>query len=156
MLPRSSSTDDDLLNFSDLFENGRTIEYHKLPEKLWAATGYRIADIETFRSFGLLRNKIQHFACPNIDLDRKTGEFIYKVIDPLIGHFWDLCAAEYCDDEELEYNLLPQLISRGLEFRCPKEWESYLEDARKTVARQQEESIRYKELHDAAMQKCTE
>ena len=152
-VPQSSSTDDDLLSISDLFKDGKTIEYSKLPERLWAATGYRISEVSVYKSFGQLRNKIQHFACPNTALSHETGEFIYKVIDPLMGHFWNLYAAQYCDDEDLEYNLLPTLIRRGLDFRCPKEWEPHVEDAKKAVEKERKEAELYKSRYDAALKK---
>ncbi len=44
-----------------------------------------------------------------MDLSQKVGEFIYKIIDPILEHFWGLYAVEYCDDEELEEIDLRQL-----------------------------------------------
>ena len=68
-----------------LFERGRTVQYSDLPDRLWATTGVRLPDIETFQNFGKLRNTIQHFTLPtNRNCSQETIEFIFKVIDPFI------------------------------------------------------------------------
>jgi len=130
-LPKSANVSGDLLDYDALFESGRTLEYNELPERLWATTGYKIKELEIYNSFGKLRNGIQHFSVPDIDLSQEAGEFIYKVIDPILEHFWGLYAVEYCDDEELEENLLPVLVRRGINFRYPEKWREYVEQAKK-------------------------
>jgi len=130
-LPKSINANGDLLDFESLFESGRTLEYNELPERLWATTGYKIQELSTFNSFGKLRNGIQHFAVPDEELSIIATEFIYKVIDPILEHFWGLYAVEYCDDEELEENLIPVLINRGINFRYPEKWKEYVDEAKK-------------------------
>ena len=130
-LPKSANVSGDLLDYDALFESGRTLEYNELPERLWATTGYKIKELEIYNSFGKLRNGIQHFSVPDIDLSQEAGEFIYKVIDPILEHFWGLYAVEYCDDEELEENLLPVLVRSGINFRYPEKWREYVEQAKK-------------------------
>lgn len=128
-LPKSVNVEENLLDFDSLFESGRSLDYKELPDRLWAITGYKIEEIEVYRSLGKLRNGIQHFAVPEINLSQACSEFIYKVIDPILEHFWGLYAVEYCDDEELEINLIPALVKRGIDFRYPERWEEYVEQA---------------------------
>ncbi|HIF5875090.1 TPA: hypothetical protein ACX3FO_004437 [Vibrio parahaemolyticus] len=124
-LPKSRKGDDSFLSLSDLFESGKTIQYSELPEKLWAATGYKIEDIGLFNSFGKLRNCIQHFATPDIDLRTETSRFIYLVIDPILEHFWGEYAVEYVDLESYQDDVFEILKSRGLVVRFPESMAMY-------------------------------
>lgn len=133
-LPKSINVNGDLLDFESLFESGRTLEYNELPERLWATTGYKIQELAKFNSFGKLRNGIQHFAVPDDELGVIATEFIYKVIDPILDHFWGLYAVEYYDDEELEEYLIPVLVNRGIDFRYPEKWKDYVDEAKKGSA----------------------
>jgi hypothetical protein len=116
-LPKSINTDNKLLNFPALFGLGKTLEYNELPERLWATTGYKIANVESYISFRKLCNGIQHFAVPQEDFSQKTAEFIYYMLDPLLEKFWGLYAVEYCDYEEPEINLVTVLVHRKIKFR---------------------------------------
>ena len=102
------------------FESAKTIQYFDLPEKLWAATGYKIENLSSFHSFGKLRNCIQHFAIPDKDIRTATSEFIYQVIDPILEHFWDSYAVEYVDLENYEDDVFEILLSRGIKVRYPE------------------------------------
>ncbi|EHY0954987.1 hypothetical protein NMT15_003578 [Vibrio cholerae] len=124
-LPKSKKGDDSFLSLSDLFESGKTIQYSELPEKLWAATGYKIEEIGLFNSFGKLRNCIQHFATPDIDLRTETSRFIYLVIDPILEHFWGEYAVEYVDLESYQDDVFEILNSRGLVVRFPESMAKY-------------------------------
>ena len=124
-LPKSKKGDDSFLSLSDLFESGKTIQYSELPEKLWAATGYKIEDIGLFNSFGKLRNCIKHFATPDIDLRTETSRFIYLVIDPILEHFWGEYAVEYVDLESYQDDMFEILNSRGLVVRYPESMAKY-------------------------------
>ncbi|EJA7356598.1 hypothetical protein ACVD1N_25405 [Vibrio parahaemolyticus] len=124
-LPKSKKGDDSFLSLNDLFESGKTIQYSELPEKLWAATGYKIEDIGLFNSFGKLRNCIQHFATPDIDLRTETSRFIYLVIDPILEHFWGEYAVEYVDLESYQDDVFEILNSRGLVVRFPESMAKY-------------------------------
>lgn len=119
-IPKSSSTDGGLLDIDDLLQSGKTIQYSELPERLWATTGYKVKDIQVFREFGRLRNTIQHLALPKVDFGTTTAEFVYKVIDPLIGKIWDLYAVEYCDVDSHEDDMMEILVRHGITyFRYP-------------------------------------
>ena len=113
-IPKSSSTDGNLLDIKDLLQSGKTIQYSELPERVWATTGYKVKDLQTFREFGKLRNTIQHLALPKADFGIRTAEFIYKVIDPLIGKFWNLNAVEYCDVDSHEDDIIEILARHGV------------------------------------------
>ncbi|HGV4648475.1 hypothetical protein RMR26_16025 [Enterobacter cloacae] len=105
-----------LLDFESLLQKGQTITYSELPEKVWAATGVKINNLELYNSFGKLRNSIQHFAAPNEDVSLQTSQFIYDVIDPFINSQWGMCAMDYCDDSEGYEYLIPVLAGRGVNF----------------------------------------
>jgi hypothetical protein len=116
-LPRSTQVGTDLLGFQQLIERGRTIQYFELPERLWAATGLRLTNLERFNEFGKLRNTVQHFALPeNRDFSQVTIEFIYSVIDPFINECWGLCAIDYNEDSEPYIYLVEGLVNRGILF----------------------------------------
>ncbi len=119
-LPKSSSVDGKLLSLIDLFESAKTIQYFDLPEKLWAATGYKIANIDAYQSFGKLRNCIQHFAKPNRDLSVEASNFIYHVIDPILEHFWNDYAVRYVDLDSYQEDVFEILNNRGLIVRYPE------------------------------------
>ncbi|WP_105213352.1 MULTISPECIES: hypothetical protein [unclassified Pseudoalteromonas] len=124
-LPKSKTGEDSFLSLSNLFESGKTIQYSELPEKLWAATGYRIEKLGLFNSFGKLRNCIQHFATPDIDLRTETSNFIYLVIDPILEHFWGEYAVEYVDLESYEDDVFEILRAHGLIIRFPQSMAKY-------------------------------
>ena len=128
-MPKSKSAEGELLSLNDLFENGKTVQYSELPEKLWAVTGHKIANLETFNSFGRLRNCIQHFSIPDVDLHAETVRFIYEVIDPVLEHFWDEYAVRFVDACEYEYHIFESLASSGLSVRVPPELKEYAEPA---------------------------
>ena len=129
-IPKDVKSNQFKLDFDSLFEEGRTLKFRELPKKLEQVRNYKIKDNERYYEFGRLRNGIQHFAVPDLDLTQLTGEFIYKIIDPIIGDFWNEYAVEYCNDEELEYNFLPTLVRREIDFRCPPKWKKYLIEAK--------------------------
>ncbi|MEV3827715.1 hypothetical protein RI534_00175 [Aeromonas allosaccharophila] len=124
-LPKSTKEEDGFLSLNDLFESGKTIQYVDLPERLWAATGYKIETIDLFNRFGKLRNCIQHFATPNRDLRTETTYFIYNVIDPILECFWSKYAIEYVDLDGYEDDIFEIINERGLKVRCPEHMQKY-------------------------------
>ena len=124
-LPKSTKEEDGFLSLNDLFESGKTIQYVDLPERLWAATGYKIEAIDLFNKFGKLRNCIQHFATPDRDLRTETTDFIYKVVDPILGHFWNKYAIEYVDLDGYEDDIFGMIYERGLKIRYPDHMKEY-------------------------------
>lgn len=120
-IPKSTSRHADstgLLNFESLLQDGRTIDYSDLPEKVWAATGLNFTDgqLTLYKEFGYLRNKIQHFASPSEDIKPLITNYIYGFIDPFINSQWGLFAVDFCDDTEPYENLIPALADRNVEF----------------------------------------
>ena len=124
-LPKSTKEEDGFLSLNDLFESGKTIQYIDLPERLWAATGYKIEAIGLFNRFGKLRNCIQHFATPDRDLRTETTYFIYNVIDPILEYFWSKYAIEYVDLDGYEDDIFEIINGRGLKVRCPEHMQKY-------------------------------
>lgn len=120
-IPKSTSKHVDssgLLNFESLLQDGRTIDYSELPEKVWAATGLKFTpqQLQIYRDFGYLRNKIQHFASPKGEIQSQITNYIYGFIDPFINSQWGLYAVDFCDDTEQYENLVPTLACDDVEF----------------------------------------
>lgn len=116
-VPSSKLVDGELLSIEHVFEKGQTIKYCDLPEKLWAVTGYKLQEQDTFLHFGKLRNTIHHFALPNdeVDLRRETIQFIYKVIDPLLKHFWKGSALNHFDIFDSMDDIQAKLLIYGID-----------------------------------------
>lgn len=105
------------LELEHLFEDGKTLRYYDLPERLWASTGIRLADQSLWESFGKLRNIIQHFTYPpNKDFAQLTLEFVFGILDPLMLGSWGLHAIDFNEDYEPYAYFVPSLIARGIEF----------------------------------------
>ena len=128
-IPRSTQVEGDFLDFEDLAKKAKTIQFSELPERLWAATGIKLKNIHTYKSFGYLRNSIQHFASPlNIDCSDETVRFIYEVIDPFIYDCWGVCAIDCNEDYDPYIYLIEPLISREVLFLVSHEAAEYLKN----------------------------
>ena len=116
-VPKSTQVHDPKLGLKNLFEKAKTIQYSELPERLWAATGIKLKNIDTYKKFGYLRNTIQHFTSPSdVDCSAETREFIYQIIDPFIHDCWGITAVDYNEDYEPYVHLMANLINNGIEF----------------------------------------
>lgn len=116
-LPKQSGASASEISMSHLLENGRTYQFSDLPDRLWATTGITITNSEVFKSFGRLRNQIQHFTHPDeVDLSRRTLAFVFGVIDPLINRCWGLYAVDFCEDYAGHEYFVPTLIRSGIPF----------------------------------------
>jgi hypothetical protein len=113
------------LNIEDLIRRGKTYDLNNLPQVLWATTSYRIKEIECFERLRKARNAIQHFCDPEkIDLRSLSLEFIYKIIDPLVAHYFGICAIEYHEDPGVSYDyVVAQILRRELKFTIPKDFD---------------------------------
>lgn len=121
-LPKSTQVRSDTLDFEHLVDKAKTIQYSDLPERLWASTGIKLLNTDVFKSFGNLRNCLQHFADPRgRDCAEETIQFIYKVIDPFINQCWGLCAVDYNEDSERHIYLIENLIRHNIEFLVSEE-----------------------------------
>ena len=109
----------DRLSIRDVVENSKSIEYSELPDKLWAATGFKIPDLKTYNSFGRLRNSIHYFGVLERDIRTETVNYIYNVIDPVLGHFWGDYAINHIDGPEAEEDIIYLLSKRGVTARYP-------------------------------------
>ena len=86
--PKSNTTKD-VLSIKELFKYGRTLMYSELPEVLWAATGYRIKELDRYLKFGELRNIIVHFSAdPDCEASTETLKFALEVLDHIVQDFW--------------------------------------------------------------------
>ena len=84
------------LDFDDLLENGRTIEYSKLPYRLWATTNYKIKEIELYNSFGKIRNQIIHFHIPmDLSLSELSFKYAFKIVEACINDWWGITILKY-------------------------------------------------------------
>ena len=97
-IPKESKIPDGNIKFEDLIEHGKTIMYSELPERLWAATGYKIIDLNLYNEFGKVRNKIIHFSAPKISLPDFAIKFTFSVIEKAINDWWDTTILEYVKD----------------------------------------------------------
>jgi len=117
-LPQSSSTEESL-TIAELFEFGRSVDYDDLPELLWATTGIRINRKDRYQEFGRLRNKIMHFAVPEIDHSHEVLSFCIEVLEPLVFQFWQESAvplAAHWDEVILSEGYLDQqLIAHAIQ-----------------------------------------
>jgi hypothetical protein len=110
--PKSNTTKDSL-SIKELFEYGRTLMYSELPEVLWAATGYRIKELDRYQKFGALRNTIVHFAAPDCEASAETLKFAFEVFDPIVRDFWGesfIDYSEYWDDVIISEGYLREQI----------------------------------------------
>ena len=130
-LPKSHTVKGEYLSLDDLFENAKTIQYSELPERLWSTTGYKIEELGIYNSFGKLRNCIQHFGVPQEALSTKTANFIYKVIDPILEHFWGEYAVDYVDLYDHENDIFELLAARNIKIRYPDHFKKQAESAYK-------------------------
>lgn len=107
------NTNGDLLNLSDLMDGATTIQYKDLPARLWASTGIRIENVDFYKQFGSLRNKIQHLGIPNdVDFSDMTNRFVYEVIQPFIFKCWGIFAMDYIEDEHYHEGMISNLIAK--------------------------------------------
>ena len=114
-MPRSNKAELGTLSFKDLVRSAKTFSYLDLPERLWAATGIQLPNLELYRSFGQLRNTIQHFTVPD-EWPCNTKTFIYEVIDPFINQCWGLYAIDHHEDTDGCHNIVDVLISNEIPF----------------------------------------
>lgn len=115
----------DELGLETLLTRGRTHDFEKLPQVLWATTGIRIPNPECFELLRRARNAIQHFCAPDIrDLSALSLEFIYTIIDPLIVERFGLYAIEFHEDHSVGYDyLVSTLLKRQLRFSVPHDFD---------------------------------
>jgi len=110
-----------LLDIETLVRRGRTHDFERLPQILWATTGTRVPNQKCFEQLRQARNSIQHFCAPEQqDFRRLSLEFIYTIIDPLIADAFDLCAIEYHEDHSVSYDyVVGALLRSELKFTVP-------------------------------------
>lgn len=114
------TTDDDI-DLDWLLKNGRTHDFSRLPSVLWATSGIKVPNIESYRRIAALRNQIQHF----VD-DRDCGvqyaclDFIYSNIDPLLSKHFGIAACKFHEDEFDDY-VIGCLLAHQIRFTVPRD-----------------------------------
>lgn len=111
----------DFLEIDHLLKSGRTHDFEKLPQVLWAVTGIRLPDMDSFDRLRRARNAVQHFCAPeDVNLSATALQFIYRNIDPLIRDCFDIFAIEYHEDHGVSYDYVVQcLMGLNLKFSLP-------------------------------------
>jgi hypothetical protein len=114
----------DALDIDGLIRRGRTHDFDKLPQIMWAATGRRVPNLECFDRLRRARNAIQHFCAPDEeDFRRLSLEFIYTIIDPLIASEFKLFAIDYHEDHNIGYDyVVGSLLRHQLRFTIPDDF----------------------------------
>jgi hypothetical protein len=113
------------LDIETLIKRGRTHDFEKLPQILWATTGKRIPNPACFERMRQVRNSIQHFCVPDQQgFQELSLEFIYTILDPLLSDAFDLCAIEYHEDHSVSYDyVVARLLRSELKFSVPNDFE---------------------------------
>ncbi len=108
-----SVSNQDTLSIDKLAEYGKTIEWSDLPKVFKTITGCNFENDSIFKSFGRLRNSVQHFGIiPNqstTSASLETLKFIYSFIDPFINEHWGLYAIDFDEDMD-SYEHLPNIL----------------------------------------------
>ena len=112
------------LDIGSLLQKGRTHDFEKLPQVLWAATGIRLPNPKCYEQLRKARNAIQHFCAPE---DESFGdlslEFIYTIIDPLIAKQFGIYAIEHHEDHSVSYDyVVGRLLRAELRFTLPEDF----------------------------------
>ena len=139
-LDDNSSVD---LDLPTLLKRGRTHDFDKLPQVLWATTGIRIPDPACYERLRKTRNAVQHF-CPPEDEDPSdiALEFIYAIIDPLIRDSFGLYAIEHHEDHLIGYDfLVGTLLRSGIRFSLPHDFNLREIDAKSEISDGSDEYI---------------
>ena len=120
-LPNLDDKQTEELNLQTLLARGRTHDFEKLPQVLWATAGIRIPNPSCYERLRRARNAIQHFCEPDEgDLSGLSLEFIYSIIDPLIFKQFELHAIEFHEDHSVGYDyLVGTLLRREIRFSVP-------------------------------------
>lgn len=112
-------TTDDEIDLDWLLQNGRTHDFSRLPSVLWATSGIRVPDIDSYRRIAALRNQIQHFVDDrDSDVQFDCLNFIYSNIDPLLNKHFGLTACEFHEDQFDDY-VIGCLFAHQIKFTVP-------------------------------------
>lgn len=112
------------IDLANLIKRGKTHDFEKLPQVLWAVSGIRLPNRDCFERLRKARNAIQHFCSPdNDDFRQLSLEFIYTIIDPFIRSAYGLFAINFHEDHNVGYDyLVERVVSSQLKFSMPKDF----------------------------------
>lgn len=91
------------LTFIYLLENGRTLSYEDLPDRLWAVTGFKIEGniLDEYKKFGKTRNQIIHTSMTSGEIPSdQIWRYSFEFLDPLVDKFWGHSVIEFMNDPE--------------------------------------------------------
>lgn len=99
----------------------KTIEVSKLPHIYKECFENLPFDEKLYREFLTLRNSVLHlYVDTNQQYSGQAAKLVFKVIDPLIKHHFNMHAVEYIEDPSVGYDYLVQyLINQKLKFSFP-------------------------------------
>ncbi len=120
-LPTRPKESNNALSVIDLIENGHTLKYTELPNKLLEITGIKIERIDQYKEFGRIRNQIIHLSIPSSKkaLDELTILYSLEVLDPLVESFWGSSVFDFIKNDYF-YDSNGFLSSGLLESRIKK------------------------------------
>ena len=112
------------LDLNTLLQRGRTHDFEKLPQIVWAVTGVRIPNSNCYERLRKVRNAVQHFvAPPDENLRSLSLEFIYTILDPLIHRHFNIYAIEHHEDPGVGYDyVVATLLRNNLKFSIPADF----------------------------------
>ena len=136
-----SVSNQDTLSIDKLAEDGKTIDWSDLPKVFKTITGCNFENDGIFKSFGRLRNSVQHFGIiPNqatTSASLETLRFIYSFIDPFINEHWGRYAIDFDEDMDSYEHLPAILIDYEIKFlvspkvaKHSEHWENELDNCR--------------------------
>jgi hypothetical protein len=114
----------DGLDLKGLLQRGRTHDFEKLPQIVWAVTGSRVPNLRCYERLRKARNAVQHFvAPPDEDFRSLSLEFIYTILDPLIRRHFGIYAIEHHEDFSIGYDyVVAALLRSELKFSVPPDF----------------------------------
>jgi hypothetical protein len=90
------------LTFNDLLENGHTLSYEELPDRLWATTGFKIEgkQLDDYKKFGKVRNQIIHTSMTSEEIPvDQIWRYSFEFLDPLVERFWGHSVIEFMTND---------------------------------------------------------
>ncbi|CUX71996.1 MULTISPECIES: hypothetical protein [Agrobacterium] len=112
------------IDLASLIKKGKTHDFDKIPQLLWAVSGIRIPNRECFERLRKARNAIQHFCAPDDEDFRQLSlEFSYTIIDPLIQSTYGLFAIDFHEDHNVGYDYVVEKVVRAQQkFSMPEDF----------------------------------
>ena len=86
---------------------------------LWATSGIKVPNIDSFRRIAALRNQIQHFVDDrDCDVQYACLNFISSNIDPLLSKHFGIAACRFHEDQ-FDDDVIGCLLAHQIRFTVP-------------------------------------